>query len=227
MKRALVIGINYAGQLHSCLSDASRMNSFCTSRGYQVRLLLETAATKQGILDGMEWLFSSQCSDYLIFYSGHGTGVRDSNQDEADTQDEAIVPFDYKSVGYIMDDHIRRQLDRLPDRTNFIGIFDCCNSGTIADLLFTYTYNAGTYTQPGKYIPNKTVCTISACTDQQTAVDTGVYGLLTQGFLQAMGTRNSITVQQLMDNLGTYTGSKQSPVISFGSFVPMSTVIKF
>jgi len=227
MKRALVIGINYAGQLHSCLSDAVKMKSFCTSRGYQVKLLLENDATKQGILAGMEWLFSSQLSDYLLFYSGHGTGVKDGNQDETDGQDEAIVPFDYKSAGYIIDDYIRRQLDRLPNQTSFIGIFDCCNSGTIADLLFTYTYNAGTYTQPGKYIPNKVVCTISACTDQQKALDTGVYGLLTQGFLQAMGTKNSITVQELMLKLGSYTGSRQSPVISFGSFVPMSTVINF
>lgn len=74
-----------------------------------------------------------------MHYSGHGTQIRDTNGDEADGFDEALVPYDYTSAGCILDDELFRIVVRpLRDGVTLTSLMDCCHSGTILDLPYLY-----------------------------------------------------------------------------------------
>jgi hypothetical protein len=80
----------------------------------------------------------------VIYYSGHGARVPDSEDDEEDGWDETIVPCDVgpdrdnpADVLDITDDEIAALLDELGERTKDISlIFDSCHSGTVTRALF-------------------------------------------------------------------------------------------
>ncbi|KAJ3306788.1 Ca(2+)-dependent cysteine protease, partial [Gonapodya sp. JEL0774] len=75
----------------------------------------------------MKWLVKdAQRGDSLFFhYSGHGGSTQDQNGDEADGNDETIVPVDYESAGQITDDEIFEIMVKpLPE---------------VVDLPYTYT----------------------------------------------------------------------------------------
>ncbi|RKP22239.1 peptidase C14, caspase domain-containing protein [Syncephalis pseudoplumigaleata] len=59
--------------------------------------------------------------------------------DEKDGQDETIVPLDYEKAGMIVDDDLHELLVRpLKPGVRLTAVFDCCHSGTVLDLPFTY-----------------------------------------------------------------------------------------
>lgn len=70
----------------------------------------------------------------VFYYSGHGSHLPDNNNDEADGQDETIVPMDSDKAGTrdIRDDDFDRRFMELKKYTvNVTFIFDSCHSGTI------------------------------------------------------------------------------------------------
>lgn len=70
----------------------------------------------------------------VFFYSGHGSHLADDNGDEADGEDETIVPMDGDLIGTkdIRDDEFDRRFSELKKyTTNITFIFDSCHSGTI------------------------------------------------------------------------------------------------
>jgi hypothetical protein len=90
----------------------------------------------------MTWLVSNaQPGDSFFFhFSGHGSRVKDKDGDEADGYDETICPVDYKREGQILDDDMHRIMVRpLPQGSRLTAIFDCCHSGSMMDLPFTYS----------------------------------------------------------------------------------------
>merc|ERR1712146_390040 len=100
--------------------------------------------TRENIIRAMHWLVEgAQEGDSLFFhYSGHGGTQKDDAQesDEADGQDETLIPVDYKTNGVIVDDEIHRILVApLPRGVRITAITDCCHSGSIFDLPYTYT----------------------------------------------------------------------------------------
>jgi metacaspase-1 len=102
-----------------------------------VRLLLDGAATKAGIKDGIDWLALNVAPDDLaiFYYSGHGARYRDPDSDEPDAFDELLCPHD-TGVGsgvetFIRDDEMRLWLQAVTGRTrNLALIFDCGHSGS-------------------------------------------------------------------------------------------------
>merc|ERR1711991_461037 len=80
--------------------------------------------------------------DSLFFhYSGHGAYAQDvrPDTDEADGQDETLVPMDYKSAGQIVDDDIfDMMVAPLPKGVRLTVITDCCHSGSVFDLPYSY-----------------------------------------------------------------------------------------
>ena len=66
--------------------------------------------TKKNISAAIHWLVKdARSGDHLfLHYSGHGTQVKDEDGDEADGKDEALVPCDYQTAGFIVDDDLRR-----------------------------------------------------------------------------------------------------------------------
>jgi len=71
----------------------------------------------------------------FLHYSGHGTKLKDDDNDEADGFDEALVPLDFKDKGMIRDDDLYDILVKpLAHGVHMVSLMDCCHSGTIMDL---------------------------------------------------------------------------------------------
>ncbi len=89
------------------------------------------------------WLIQgAKSGDSLFFhYSGHGATSKDVSPetDEADGQDETLVPLDYQSAGMIVDDEIFDMLVApLPKGVRLTAVMDCCHSGSVFDLPYSY-----------------------------------------------------------------------------------------
>ena len=121
-KRSLCIGINeYANApLNGCVSDANRWREWFESNGFQVESLHDVEASRDNIVSSMSRLFrNSQPGDVIaIQFAGHGTQVPDDDGDErhGDTPglDEAFVPHDFETSGFLVDDDIARCCESIP-----------------------------------------------------------------------------------------------------------------
>jgi len=208
IKKGLLIGINYVGsenELNGCINDANNLKNFLIQIKYlnaneiiMMNDLLQGAfyPSKANILSQLQGLvtFAKANTDKIVelfvSYSGHGTGVRDTNGDEQDGQDEALVPVDFMQNGFIVDDYLRTNfVDKLPANVNVVFLCDACHSGTMFDLKYLYQVNAS---KPENINPKRTdtkcnVVTISGCRDDQTSADaylSNTYqGAMTAAFL--------------------------------------------
>jgi hypothetical protein len=141
-KRALLVGINQyenpANNLNGCVNDAVDMAETLKICGFprtKIKLLTNEAATKAGILKGLDWLTAGVVDgDVLVFYySGHGSQVADLDNDETDRQDEIICPHDisWSKKTYITDDDLHNYFSKkLPEGVRTDVILDSCFSGT-------------------------------------------------------------------------------------------------
>lgn len=136
-KYALCIGINnYPGtenDLSGCVNDAKDWAAELTRRGFETSSLIDAAAKKQAILDGMRGLLAkAKGGDQVVFtYSGHGTWLPDQDGDELDGRDEALCPHDL-SDGALTDDELFEVFTARDYRTRLVFISDSCHSGTVA-----------------------------------------------------------------------------------------------
>lgn len=162
-KRALLIGINYFGtsaELKGCINDVNNVKKLITSKfGFKsdpanMRILTDDSddaskrPTKANIVNGMKWLVQGAKSGDSLFihYSGHGATQKDvrPDTDEADEQDETLVPVDYQSQGMIVDDDIFDMLVApLPKGVRLTAVMDCCHSGSVFDLPYSYVFEEG------------------------------------------------------------------------------------
>ncbi|KAJ3288825.1 Ca(2+)-dependent cysteine protease [Borealophlyctis nickersoniae] len=154
-RKALFIGINYfntKAALKGCINDVHNVHKWLTSN-YPFapnECLIMTddqqdpnkIPTRANILAAFRWLVQgAQPGDaFFLHYSGHGSQEKDTQGEEAEGLDETIVPLDYETNGQIHDDDINSILVHpLPKGCRLTAIFDCCHSGSIMDLPFTYT----------------------------------------------------------------------------------------
>lgn len=152
--KALMIGINYTGSdnaLKGCINDVHNVQNwlFRANPAYQQNCLVLTddqqdpskKPTKANMLNALHWLAQDcQPGDHLFFhYSGHGATMKDAGGDESEGTDETLVPVDFKTAGQITDDEIHSIICKpLPAGAQLISFIDCCHSGTVFDLPFTY-----------------------------------------------------------------------------------------
>jgi hypothetical protein len=139
-RRALCIGIDAyepPNRLAGCINDARAWAAALTELGFTTTLLLDGEATWEGILRATnDIVTTAQPGDVVVIqYAGHGTRVPDADGDEEGGRDSALCPFDFTSGRFIIDDDVRRMLQRLPPQVNLTGFFDCCHSGTITRLV--------------------------------------------------------------------------------------------
>ncbi|OLY77739.1 Metacaspase-1 [Smittium mucronatum] len=156
-KRALLIGVNYTGtkyKLRGCINDVHRMKKliidhFKFKKADMVILTDDQTdpkriPTRENILKAMKWLVSgAQRNDSFFFhYSGHGSWVEDTNNDELDDHDETICPVDFEKNGQIIDEDMNAIMVRpLPPGARLTAVYDCCHSGTALDLPYMYDIN--------------------------------------------------------------------------------------
>jgi len=232
VKKALLIGINYIGtenELNGCINDSENLRKFLIQNNYisssditmmNDRLKGTLKPIKQNILFQFNSLvtFANQNKDKIVkifvAYSGHGTGVRDTNGDETDGQDEALVPLDFRSVGFIVDDVIRSTfIDKLPANAQVVFLCDSCHSGTIMDLKYLYEVSL---TNPETANPKlaETKCnvvTISGCKDNQTSADAYVgnsyQGAMTASFLSVY--KDEMSYKDIITKMRTWLTSNR------------------
>lgn len=169
-KKALLIGIHYSGvaELSGPINDVAFIRYLLRSKfgfekenililtdvlvefpGYKIR-----RPTRQGILDGMRWLVEGAMEGDSLWcsFSGHGKQIDDMSNDEIDGLDEAILPEDYATAGYILDDEIHDILVRgTPVGARLTALFDACHCGSGLDLPCEYNAD-GSYVYTGRRV---------------------------------------------------------------------------
>lgn len=151
-RKALFIGINYFGSqnaLKGCINDVTNVKQWLLSANpaYQQNMLTLTddqqdprmKPTKANIIAGMKWLaMDARPGDHLFFhYSGHGAKQKAAHGEEL--EDQTLVPLDFQTAGQIIDNDIHGIMLRpLPQGVILTAFVDCCHSGTVFDLPYTY-----------------------------------------------------------------------------------------
>lgn len=236
-KVACLIAINYDGPsaLAGCINDAENTKEMLvTQLGYEeenVRMVLQEEATRDGIYKALgetvvlcDRLKAKEC---WISYSGHGIGVP-GGADEADGRNECIIPFDGRRI---TDDEIHRFVSRLPSCTHTTMVWDCCHSGTGADLQYHY----GVSDTAGRPV-RAPVIMVSGCQDKGTSAD--AYGLegemeftgaMTTALLKTLAQHKyEVTVGVLLKAMRRYlVANRFTQVPQVTSSVPISKSTKF
>lgn len=100
-------------------------------------VLLEKDATVAGVTAALAQLAArirGPEDQVLLYYSGHGSQVKDENGDEPDGRDETLVLHDSltRGVGELTDDVLSNYLEQIHRKTkNLVTIFDSCHSGSV------------------------------------------------------------------------------------------------
>lgn len=136
-KRALCIGINNypgtANDLSGCVNDARDWSAALESRGFGVNMLVDTEATKAGMVAAIqEVVRSARSGDTVVIqYSGHGSYVPDDDEDEEpDGRDEVLCPCDIAQNAYLTDDELYDLFAERQNGVKIIFLSDSCHSGT-------------------------------------------------------------------------------------------------
>ena len=177
VNKALLIGINYLTsnkyRLLSPINDVNIMKDFLINYlNYQeedIIILSDSPKIKENasffnIVKHIKLLGEDLTSqDFLFMYfSGHGGSIVDSNGDEVDKKDEIFLPQDWQ-VSYISDDLFHSLMNDF--KSKLFVMFDCCNSGTMCDLKFSYNikdYTSIDYLKKDNDDMGEIIC-ISSC----------------------------------------------------------------
>jgi len=222
---ALIICINYFrtyNELNGCINDGVHIINFLKNRlkfkDSEIRFLNDRATTeikptKDNIIGQLKKVANeiNATNDHVelfIHYSGHGTQVKDVNNDELNIYDEVIVPLDYKREGYISDDVMFSILNSITNtKCRLMAIFDCCNSGTILDLKYKYINDNKRQVENKKANLKFPAFMISGCKDFQTSADyfsheTDKYGgALTNSILRFFYRKRKVKFIPLIKNI--------------------------
>ena len=269
-KLALIIGCSYnfsnppiTPKLKGTCNDARHMASFlkqyCEYKDENIVLMVDDVATirttdryptRNNIFNQIRTILNNaQPSDEVtFFYAGHGTQqvVSSSSTEESDRLNEVIVPVDYNirtGANAITDDTINSLLREFgKSQTQILLIFDCCHSGTMCDLNYTYNYERKTniFTKSLSSNPrfdptmdqsfiNKPILSyviaLSGCKDNEVSAEANMTfdgsnseeGVLTSAFIYSIRTNPTSTkdIFGIVRDMDKYTSKyNQHPVIS-------------
>ena len=186
--RALLFGLNYTGSgndLQGCINDVINMSTYLASFNIPCKVCTDDNknpdTTATGMLKNLYELAIQTHKDDLDFvyihYSGHGTSVIDTSNDEKDGRDEALVPSDFATAGVVIDDVIESLMNNFNPKTRVVFVFDCCHSGTIGDVKYRWVNETKCSVENILCNVQARVITLSGCRDDQTSADaSGVYG---------------------------------------------------
>lgn len=243
--RSLHIGINYPGtscELHGCVNDAENLSEYLIKREFvrpEHSVIVREAKCSE-IVSHIQGLARESNRKRLrhvfISYSGHGTSVPDQDGDEADGSDECICPSDYSTAGIVSDDILKTLFSKFYKSTKITVLMDCCHSGSILDLPYTYISSTNQDVQTADSCHPKIVM-ISGCEDCQTSADTydkarhEQTGAMTSAFLDTVAheplvLKNAYHLTTCMRILLKERRMSQIPQLST-SFQPKATPLVF
>ncbi len=138
MKRSLHIGINdYPGtgnDLSGCVNDARDWEAALARRDFQTASITDAQATKANMVEAIQKLVDETGRDDIsvLTYSGHGTWVPDTDDDEADGRDEALCPHDIHEGRVLTDDELYEIFGHRRRGARIVFVSDSCHSGTVS-----------------------------------------------------------------------------------------------
>jgi hypothetical protein len=247
VKRALLIGSNYtatpANQLRGCIDDIVNIHNLLVSQyGYvdaNITVLRDDIPsklpTKSAILAAFTSVLSQSgpADEIWVHYSGHGSQINVGNRLE-----DVIIPCDFTKAGFITADQL---FDLIAgSKSRLLMFFDCCHSGTVCELEYSYNYNNNSLTKVinnNKVIANPNIIMISGCRDNQTSADVYDYeakefeGAFTDCLISTFKRANyTIDVKSLYINvcaLLKVNRYSQIPVLSFSANEPSYQFAKY
>lgn len=158
MKRALLIGNNYPGTdmtLSGCVNDIKDVAKVLKKRGFEaITSLSDKKATWNAMTQGLlKAVLDCAPGDLLvIWYSGHGTYVKDLNGDEKSGNDQCWVPYDIRKNGPIIDDEIYAILRKKKTGVWIVVFSDSCFSGTVLKAFNLPRNGTPRFLPPSKFL---------------------------------------------------------------------------
>lgn len=221
--KGLLFGINYvdspSAKLNGCINDVRNIATFLRSElGMPCDVFTDDVNKREtsamGIVQKLYELATLSYREKLdlvwIHYSGHGSYIVDRSGDETDGKDECLVPADYAKAGLISDDYLASLFALFNPKTKVIAVFDCCHSGTIGDLKFSWEGPSKCTIENAKSRAQAKVISISGCLDDQVSMDAfleGQYaGALTTCLLQALKTNKQSCFKNVFSTLESLRG---------------------
>jgi hypothetical protein len=237
-KKALLVGINYTNtknELNGCISDVESIKERLSTNGFSdITVITDNTTnkpTKNNILDAFKKLLnSSKPNDLLVFtYSGHGSYINDTNNDERSPYDQCIIPLDFDKNGIILDDELKQIIQtHLKPKVTLFALFDSCFSGSVLDLRYQFmdSLNYDKFTENDKADETQSdVFMISGCTDTQTSVEAFINnkpnGAMTWSLLESLKQKPNCTWRELIKNMRSLlktSNYNQIPQFSCGQF---------
>ncbi len=148
--KALLIGVGqYQNNIHDLpgvaidietMKDSARILGF---KPENIKVLQNEQVTKKNLIATIEnWLIKDidEQDKVLIYFSGHGSRIPDTNNDEEDGADEVLVLYDSRIridannkrtlENVLVDDELNELLQRIKSQDMMLMV-DACNSGTV------------------------------------------------------------------------------------------------
>jgi len=179
----LIVALDYKQTSNplTCSIDGRNMEKLASQCGVQDLVsLYDEQCTRENVLAAIQDV-GGRCGEndyFVLYYSGHGTQVDDSDGDEDEGQDEALCLVDPQGqISYdtlLIDDDLAEALtEEIDENARIIVLTDCCHSGTICDF--------------DKDIwEDREAISIAGCLDSQTSGDIGKGGIFTHSMLLAI-----------------------------------------
>lgn len=196
-RKAFIMGTNYQNtgdSLSACIKDCKRMSTTLKSLNYQITPFFSEKAPDctEAKTQIESWFASLKEDDIAIFYySGHGSHLPDvktannssSANSEPDGQDEILY---LGATCFILDDYLRKLIQKLPSTVQILFIFDCCESGSMVDFPFRYS---GIHKHvDSKHRFNVSAIAISGCLDGKVSYEANGTGYLTDSIIRTINT---------------------------------------
>lgn len=182
--KGVLFGLNYAhckrNHLNGCINDVQNIADFLQhNMCMPVEIFCDNVdlnnTSKHGMMRKLYQLAVESYKDNLDFvyihYSGHGSFIKDLTGDELDGNDECLVPSDYEKNGLLLDDDLGLLFSLFNPNTRVVCVFDCCHSGTIGDIKYSWKDENTFYIENIKCDIKSKVITLSGCLDNQTSAD--------------------------------------------------------
>lgn len=243
MKKALLIGIDYVYSpnlsLRGCINDIiTTRNMLIDAYDYNasdITIMRDDSGdfmepTKTNIVNQLNILISeSQNLEEIWFhYSGHGSQLQDQNSELK----QIIIPSNYQEEGVIKDSDILDIIKQISNPCRAIMVFDCCHSGSICDMPWTFEYIGQSFAKSQTNtisIDNKNIYVFSGCRDNQTSADSSntldqSVGAFSNALVECLRTsRHNISVMDLYKNTCMFlsqNGYSQNPILSSSNMNP-------
>lgn len=135
---SLHVGVNQADPsvfpgaagLSGAENDASAMRDFAIDKGFTPEIVTGPQATYDEIVYRLQKHAQNLNKDdfFLFTFAGHGTAEVDTDGDESDNQDEAMLLFDR----LLFDDDLRLNIwPCFRQGVRILMVADCCHAGTV------------------------------------------------------------------------------------------------